>query len=220
MIVRTDSVTFTGNNWADRIYDYLSQSITGLTHTSGDTTVNFFNAFTIKTQATNYPGLIVECDGVDKQFAEPGMSAGGTYTMTLVASDDFLVLRAYRTAGVTSTTNGFCFSYIKDAEGKYYVGGTGGAPISNYYSIENYTYFDVTNSATPSFVVPKMINFKAEVGKIAYSDLAPVSDGIYHSFYAKGLYSCSTVNLSDTISLANGKNLFAVGTNTAIEITT
>jgi hypothetical protein len=73
---------------------------------------------------------------------------------------------------------------------------------------------------THGYVFSKMINFAAPAGNIAYSSIAPLSNGGSLALYAAGILSCSTVAPFSSIALPNGKNYIAIDSNAMIEIDT
>lgn len=92
----------------------------------------------------------------------------------------------------------------------------GGVSTTNILSA---IFYDTQTNTTA--YLPKLINFKAPVGELIFSELQPIATGIGTGIlidYIKDIYSCSNVVQFSSLGLDTGKNYFAVDTNIMVEI--
>lgn len=79
------------------------------------------------------------------------------------------------------------------------------------------SFFRCSDSSS-GYSMPKIINFAAPAGHIAYSPISPITlNGTYVTSIDE-VYSCSTVTRGSTIALPNGENYRAIETNSMIKI--
>ena len=133
-----------------------------------------------------------------------------------VISDNLIYFHIYRnTTGGDTGTRDFVIAYVTDGNNNYFAGGTYYNGVRDIHDINCYNL----DTLASGYVFPKTINFAAPAGSILYSSLAPFSNGGSFAFFAKDLYSCSTVSRGSTIALPNGKVFISIGTNAMVEIT-
>lgn len=78
-------------------------------------------------------------------------------------------------------------------------------------------FFRASDSSS-GYSMPKVVNFAAPAGHIAYSPICPITlNGTYVTSIDE-VYSCSTVTRGSTIALPNGENYRAIETNSMIKI--
>lgn len=127
-----------------------------------------------------------------------------------IISDDFILLY-YGWGGSTSVNLTWSMGLVK-TEDAYYAGYS----YSNNL-INSGTFCDVDTGIAANF--PALINYTAPAGTLIYSELHPIKGGGDILLgYIRGLYSCSTVTNFTSIGLDIGKNFFAIGTHSMVEI--
>ena len=133
-----------------------------------------------------------------------------------IIGDDIILLRINR----RGEDRPFIIAWVADNNGNRYISGywTTGTQ-NNYFEVSQYNFYKCSDN-TSGYAFAKMINFVAPVNSVAYSSLAPFTNGGSLAFYGKDIYSCSTLSRDVTVALPNGKNYRTVGTNTMIEIDT
>lgn len=89
-----------------------------------------------------------------------------------------------------------------------YVGGV----ISNAVMTSNF----ISNNSTSTLYT--LLSYNAGAGNIDYINHSMFMSGGAKSFAFPDIYSCSTVSIGTSIALPNGKNYFAIGTNSMVEV--
>lgn len=88
----------------------------------------------------------------------------------------------------------------------------GGLYNSNAVMTSNFIGTDSTHT------LYTLLSYRADAGNIDYINYSIFMSGGVKSFTFPDIYSCSTVSIGTSIALPNGKNYFAIGTNSMVEV--
>lgn len=135
------------------------------------------------------------------------------HIFTLI-SDDLIYFHIYRNTNGDTGTRDFVLAVVNDGNNNYFAGGMYNNGVID---IHNITFYNV-DTLENGYTFPKTINFAAPSGSIFYSSKAPFSNGGSFAFFAKDIYSCSTVARGATIALPTGDTFVSIGTNSMVKI--
>lgn len=224
MIYRVDTYAYPDPLWPDNdymanyAYNYLSQYIEGLTHTTNSTDIDFWGLFTLTIPNSAYStGMSITLSGGSPISFGEGTRTAHNRPMryTLVYDEDKFFYFSMRDRDYGGL---FTLVWFVDDNGKGYVGGTndsGNWTTGNLYGTGTVIY-DMEDP-TRSYHFAQMFNFTAPPGKIAIAQAQPLyKEGDISSLYTY-LYTCSTVPYRSSISIM-GDNFLAIDTNTLIRI--
>lgn len=88
----------------------------------------------------------------------------------------------------------------------------GGIYNSNAVMTSNF----ISNNSTNTLYT--LLSYSSAAGNIDYINHSIFMSGGVKSFTFPDIYSCSTVSMGTSIALPNGKNYFAIGTNSMVEV--
>lgn len=203
-------------NTGVNIPNYLSSLSTRITKVSDteisiDDKVNItfsWSGSTLTITITANGTTIYTGSGSYDYYAEPRVH------IVSAISDNLIYLHIYRNTNGDTNTRDFVIAIVTDGNGNYYAGGIYNNSVIDIHNVSCYN----VDTLAAGYAFPKTINFAAPAGSILYSSIAPFTNGGSLAFYAKDLYSCSTVARGASISLPNGKNYVSIGTNAMVEI--
>lgn len=114
----------------------------------------------------------------------------------------------------------YFIAYIKDNNGNFFAGiGDGvGVDVAPNYDISSVAFYNVTDGVTV-YNIKGIVPFKAAPSNIAYSNYEAMIDASNNLIgFIQGFLSSSIIPVQSNISLPNGKNYYAIGKNSLIEI--
>ena len=133
-----------------------------------------------------------------------------------IIDDNFILIRISR----RGEDRFFTIAWITDGNDNNFIAGYWATSAAyNYFDMSLYSFYRVSDN-TSGFTFAKMINFAAPTGSIAYSSIAPFTNGGSLAFYGEDILSCSTIALESQIALPDGNIYRAISTNAMIKIDT
>lgn len=212
--------TSTGENYAQCIYELFSAHDNRFTHEAGTDYILVDNKFKIQFFKGGWDHLGFRVlDLNDNIIFSRSTSAGGNnniamYNADLLCTTNFFYAYVY---SATGTDNGFCFFWHTKND-KNFVGLTlpenGGVLTAGY--IENSTIACIEDSSA-LFKFCKPSDYTLVSPKIAFSNIQLIYGNTGTFSIVDELKSCSLIPFKTTITI-NGKNYYAIGQNTLLEI--
>ena len=112
--------------------------------------------------------------------------------------------------------DGFFIMGLKDTSGNWhYSAGAGkGYNYTNGDAIENTSVYD--SNGTNACLLSKTFNYEAKTGYIDFISHSNYSSAGTKVFSTGYIYDCTTVDFGDTLSVKNGANFLAIGSNSMV----
>lgn len=219
--IYTSMITYTMATWADAMYNFISQYDNRFSHTNNTYIIRFDNKFDIEFRADNgnsSGATVLDLEGnVISYYGRDG----GYLTnqpVSLIVDTNFVCYKE-------PSWKWFWFKQDSEDYFSFMAAQSSDARARNY-EIDNETtytnsrkmsYFTQISTEEKKWRIPKNFNYGLVSPKIMYANSTVIVDESGNAKKIDVLKSCSTVALESNVTV-NGKNYYAVGTNTLVEV--